>query len=78
MTYAKGSPDKPEVLVNFRMSKNAHEELMCEVGSCGCNVSGFIRHAVMREIYDRRQRRKARSIEQPLAGQLEAFEGDDA
>ena len=50
--------ERPEVSVTFRLSEAAHKAMIEECALCACNVSGFIRAAVMNEIVNRRSLRK--------------------
>jgi len=59
------------VSITFRLSKAAHKALMAEVGYCGCNISSFIRNAVMKEIADRRFIRKYAADHAVLRGQID-------
>ena len=70
--------DRPEVSVTFRMSAQAHQAMIEECSFCGCNVSGFIRQAVLSEVVDRRALRKRSADVRVLKGQLAAFEDKHA
>lgn len=72
-------PDaQPYVAVNFRMRERSYALLMKEVGSCGCNLSAFIRHAVMTEIAKRQRDRNANKKVGELLGQNELIGIDSA
>jgi hypothetical protein len=66
--YPKGNSD---VSITFRVSARAYLELNQELELCGCNMSSFVRQAVMQEIHDRRLRRKEARPSQVLDGQTE-------
>lgn len=61
----------PQVSVTFRMSEEGHIRLLREVGECDCNVSAFVRTAVMHLIAERAQRRRAALHHSILVGQMD-------
>ncbi len=67
-----------EKSVTFRMSKVSYDALLAECGYCACSISGFVRSAVVKEIADRRTRRKSAQRVAELAGQFTIYEDIDA
>jgi hypothetical protein len=63
-------PSAPQVSVTFKLSEEAHRQMLMECGRCSCNVSAFIRSAVMKEVIHRRTERKQAAQHAALTGQL--------
>lgn len=61
----------PTISVTFRLTEEAHSRLMRECGECDCNVSAFVRTAVVREIALRQSRRSSAAQHAILVGQLD-------
>jgi hypothetical protein len=61
----------PQVSVTFRMSEEMRERLSLECGHCGCNISAFIRAAVLKEIANRRAARAQAASHAILSGQID-------
>lgn len=66
------------VEVKARITEDLHRRLVDEIGHCGCSINGFLALAIAREIGARKARRVLEANNAVLAGQLEAFGGDDA
>jgi len=68
----------PQVSITLRMSEEAHKRLLLECGHCMCNVSSFVRSAVMKEIAIRQTRRNEEAYLESVAKAIEIEEGRNA